>query len=88
MRGWPFASVLPALVREVRLHASAAAEIDPRVAAVVVAGEWPAAVEAVEEPGVRDVGLVRVLTVGEECEVLELVVLLVAVEVVDVFVGE
>ena len=58
MRGWPFASVLPALVREVRLHASAAAEIDPRVAAVVVAGEWPAAVEAVEEPGIHEFAMV------------------------------
>ena len=49
-----------------------------------VAGERPATVEAVEEPRELEVGMVCVLTVGEQFKVVELVVLFVAVNVVDV----
>ena len=87
-RGRALAMVVPAGADGVGAGASSRAEVLRRRAPVSVAGKWPAALEAVEEPGVLDVGLVRVLSVGEQFEVVELVVLFVAVEVVDVFVGE
>jgi hypothetical protein len=54
----------------------------------MVARERAAAAEAVEEPGVNELGTVRVLAVAKELQVAELVVLPIAVNVVDVFVGE
>ena len=83
-RGRALAMVVPAGADGVGAGASSRAEVGKSMALVFVAGERPATVEAVEEPGELKCALVRVLTVGEQFKVVELVVLFVAVNVVDV----